>query len=161
MSENKKIRKVKVLKGKAKIEAEKQGLSSNDLVIVDLEGNIEKIDGDPVSYLLKRQSEKKTLKELIENRNRYDSELSLKTNLHLFEEDWTQVEKKVDGLIAELQTKLDDLNKDESRIYDVATDWEALTIEWVLGLLGVEEEHSPLCRVMKNLYPKKEPEKDE
>jgi radical SAM superfamily enzyme YgiQ (UPF0313 family) len=57
------IRKVKVLKGKAKNEAEKMGLSPNDLVIVTTiinplnplpEYRIEKIEEDPVSYLLKR-----------------------------------------------------------------------------------------------------------
>ena len=57
------IRKVKVLKGKAKTEAEKQGLSPDDLVIVttkinDLpEYSIEKVVGDPVSYLLGRKKE--------------------------------------------------------------------------------------------------------
>jgi len=54
------IRKVKVLQGRAKIEAEKQNLNPDDLVIVTTSVNslpeyhIEKIDGDPVSYLLKR-----------------------------------------------------------------------------------------------------------
>lgn len=47
------IRKVKVLQGRAKVEAEKQGLKPDDLVIVT-NNHIEKIDGDPVSYLLKR-----------------------------------------------------------------------------------------------------------
>lgn len=54
-----KIRKVKVLQGKAKTTAKKMGLSSNDLVIVTPE-YIEKIYGDPVSYLLKR-SEKQNV----------------------------------------------------------------------------------------------------
>lgn len=49
-----KIRKVKVLQGKAKTKAKKMGLSPDDLVIVTPKGCIEKIDGDPVSYLLKR-----------------------------------------------------------------------------------------------------------
>ena len=56
------IRKVKVLKGRAKSEADKQGLSPGDLVIVTTKINIgslpeyslEKIEGDPASYLLKR-----------------------------------------------------------------------------------------------------------
>jgi hypothetical protein len=57
------IRKVKVLQGRAKAEAEKQGLNPEDLVIVKTsvnpsnplpEYNIERIEGDPVSYLLKR-----------------------------------------------------------------------------------------------------------
>lgn len=48
-----KIRKVKVLQGKAKTNAKKMGLSPDDLVIVTPE-YIEKIDGDPISYLLKR-----------------------------------------------------------------------------------------------------------
>ncbi len=54
------IRKVKMLQGRAKVEAEKQGLTPNDLVIVTTtvnslpEYHIEKVDGDPVSYLLKR-----------------------------------------------------------------------------------------------------------
>lgn len=54
------IRKVKMLQGRAKEEAEKQGLTPNDLVIITTSVNslpeyrIEKVDGDPVSYLLKR-----------------------------------------------------------------------------------------------------------
>jgi len=48
-----KIRKVKVLQGKAKTTAKKMGLSPDDLVIVTSD-HIEKIDGDPVSFLLKR-----------------------------------------------------------------------------------------------------------
>jgi len=60
MSVDIRIRKVKVLKGRAKIEADKQKLSPDDLVIVTTSVNslpeytIEKIDGDPVSYLLNR-----------------------------------------------------------------------------------------------------------
>ena len=50
---NIRIRKVKVLQGRAKSNAKKMGLSPNDLVIVTPE-YIEKIVGDPVSYLLKR-----------------------------------------------------------------------------------------------------------
>lgn len=49
---NIRIMKVGVLKGKAKANAEKLGLSPNDLVIVK-GSQIEKIIGDPVSYLLK------------------------------------------------------------------------------------------------------------
>jgi len=54
------IRKVKVLQGRAKEEADKQRLSPDDLVIVTTsigslpEYHIEKIDGDPISFLLKR-----------------------------------------------------------------------------------------------------------
>lgn len=54
------IRKVKMLQGRAKVEAEKQGLAPSDLVIVTTSVNslpeyrIEKVVGDPVSYLLKR-----------------------------------------------------------------------------------------------------------
>ena len=54
------IRKVKVLNGRAKSEAEKQKLAPNDLVIVTTSVNslpeyhIEKVVGDPVSFLLKR-----------------------------------------------------------------------------------------------------------
>lgn len=51
------IRLVKVLQGKAKTEARKLGLSPDDLVIVTPK-YIEKIDGDPVSYLLKRAKQK-------------------------------------------------------------------------------------------------------
>jgi len=61
-------------------------------------------------------------------------------DLENFQQFYTK--EQVDGLVAELQTKLDDLNKDDSRIYDVAKDWEALTIEWVLGLLGVKESEN-------------------
>jgi len=72
MSENKtsvdtRIRKVKVLQGRAKAEADKQKLAPNDLVIVttsvkikDLpEYHIEKIDGDAVSFLLKQANKKR------------------------------------------------------------------------------------------------------
>ena len=51
-----KIRKVKVLQGKAKEEADKQKLAPDDLVIVT-DNHVEKIDGDPVSFLLKRSQE--------------------------------------------------------------------------------------------------------
>lgn len=61
MSADIRIRKVKVLRGRAREEAEKLGLNPNDLVIVTTrlvnsvpEYYIEKVDGDPVSYLLKR-----------------------------------------------------------------------------------------------------------
>ena len=60
MSTDMRIRKVKVLQGGARKEAEKKGLKPDDLVIVTTsvgsvpEYHIEKIDGDPVSYLLKR-----------------------------------------------------------------------------------------------------------
>jgi hypothetical protein len=67
------IRKVKVLQGRAKAEAEKQGLNSEDLVIVKTSVksgslpnyHIEKIEGDPVSYLLKRVEQE--IKEKSEN----------------------------------------------------------------------------------------------
>ena len=57
------IRKVKVLKGRAKNEAARLGFVPEDLVIVTMsidplnplpEYHLEKIEGDPVSYLLKR-----------------------------------------------------------------------------------------------------------
>jgi len=61
MSEDIKIRVVNVLQGKAKAEAEKKKLAPDDLVIVTTtivnsfpQYHVEKIDGDPVSYLLKR-----------------------------------------------------------------------------------------------------------
>jgi hypothetical protein len=60
MSQEHCIRKVKVLQGRAKDAAEKQGLGPDDLVIVTTsvhplpEYHIEKIDGDPVSFLLKQ-----------------------------------------------------------------------------------------------------------
>ena len=47
------IRKVKVLQGEAKKEADEKGLNPEDLVIVQQKG-LEKIEGDPVSYLIKR-----------------------------------------------------------------------------------------------------------
>ena len=53
MSETIKIRKVKVLQGKAKVEAEKRKLSPDDLVIVKNDHIKEVIIGDPVSFLLK------------------------------------------------------------------------------------------------------------
>ncbi len=52
------IRKVSVLRGRAKDEAERQGLDPDDLVIVTTsvhplpEYHLEKIEGSPVSYLL-------------------------------------------------------------------------------------------------------------
>ena len=59
------FRKVKVLQGRAKEEADKQGLSPDDLVIMKTtivnsfpEYGIEKIEGDPISYLLKRGEKK-------------------------------------------------------------------------------------------------------
>ncbi len=54
------IRKVKVLQGRARSEAEKQNLKPDDLVILKTSVNslpeysVEKIEGDPVSYLIKR-----------------------------------------------------------------------------------------------------------
>lgn len=61
MSKSIEIRKVKVLRGRAKEEAEKKGLKPDDLVIVTTnivntlpEYHVEKIEGDPVSFLLKR-----------------------------------------------------------------------------------------------------------
>jgi len=64
---------VKVLQGRAKAEAEKQGLNPEDLVIVKTsvksgslqEYYIEKIEGDPVSHLLKRVEQE--IKEKSEN----------------------------------------------------------------------------------------------
>ena len=59
------IRKVKMLQGGAKTEADKQNLKDDDLVILTTtivdgfpEYQLEKIEGDPVSYLLKRTKEK-------------------------------------------------------------------------------------------------------
>jgi len=57
------IRKVKILQGQAKIEADKQDLKDNDLVIVKTivhkdcppDYQLEKIVGNPVSYLLNRR----------------------------------------------------------------------------------------------------------
>lgn len=57
-----KIKKVKMLKGRAKQEAEKKGLKPNDLVIVRNGIEIEKIVGDPVSYLLKHSQKKENQK---------------------------------------------------------------------------------------------------
>jgi len=60
MSADIRIRKVKVLQGRAKDEADAQRLSPEDLVIVKTTigslpaYEIEKIEGDPVSFLLKR-----------------------------------------------------------------------------------------------------------
>ncbi len=60
MSADMRIRKVKVLQGRAMDEAIKMGLASDDLVILTTNVNslpeyhIEKIDGNPISYLLKR-----------------------------------------------------------------------------------------------------------
>jgi hypothetical protein len=47
------IAKVKMLTGKAKDDAKKKGLAPDELVIVD-GSKVEKIEGDPVSFLLKR-----------------------------------------------------------------------------------------------------------
>lgn len=60
MSEDIGIRKVKFLQGRAKDEADKQSLQLDDLVLLTTSVNslpeyhMEKIIGDPVSYLLKR-----------------------------------------------------------------------------------------------------------
>jgi hypothetical protein len=60
MSVDMRIRKVKVLQGRAHEEAMKKGLAPNDLVILTTcvnslpEYGVEKIEGDPVSFLLKR-----------------------------------------------------------------------------------------------------------
>jgi hypothetical protein len=48
------VRKVKVLEGTAKEEAENLKLNPEDLVLVKDSHIIDKIDGDPVSFLLKR-----------------------------------------------------------------------------------------------------------
>jgi hypothetical protein len=50
------IRKVKVLEGKEKDEAEKMNLNPEDLVFIT-DDHIEKINGDPLSWLLKRAKE--------------------------------------------------------------------------------------------------------
>ena len=63
------IRKVKVLRGRARDEADKMGLEPDDLVIITTslhplpEYHIEKVEGDPVSFLLRQlevQSSEKT-----------------------------------------------------------------------------------------------------
>ncbi len=59
---NEMIRKVKVLRGRAREQADRMNLSLDDLVIVKTiiephslpQYHIEKVEGDPVSYLLKR-----------------------------------------------------------------------------------------------------------
>jgi len=59
---NTRIRKVKFLQGMAKILAENQGLSPSDLVVLTV--SIEKVVGDPVSFLLSKvQSSEQTPKE--------------------------------------------------------------------------------------------------
>ena len=63
------IRKVSVLRGRAKDEAERQGLDPDDLVIVTTsvhplpEYHIEKVVGDPVSYLLSKDQSSEENKE--------------------------------------------------------------------------------------------------
>jgi hypothetical protein len=60
MSVDMRIRKVSVLQGRAKDEAVRMGLLPNDLIILTTsvkslpEYHIEKIEGNPISYLLKR-----------------------------------------------------------------------------------------------------------
>ena len=60
MQEDIRIRKVKVLQGRLMEEALNKGLDSNDLVIVTTrvnslpKYNIEKIEGDPISFLINR-----------------------------------------------------------------------------------------------------------
>jgi hypothetical protein len=60
MSADIRIRKVKVLQGRAMDEAIKMGLASDDLVILTTNVNslpeyhIEKVEGNPISYLLRR-----------------------------------------------------------------------------------------------------------
>ena len=65
MSADIRICAVKVLQGRAKEEAVKQDLKPDDLVILKTSVNslpeysVEKIEGDPVSYLLKRAGKTK------------------------------------------------------------------------------------------------------
>ena len=62
------IRKVKVLQGKPKIEAEKLGLSPEDLVLVTTTINfdsppdyaVEKIEGSPMDFLLSNKRDTET-----------------------------------------------------------------------------------------------------
>jgi len=57
------IRMVKVLRGRARDEADRMGLEPDDLVIVTAslhplpEYHVEKVEGDPVSFLLKQSEE--------------------------------------------------------------------------------------------------------
>jgi len=100
-----------------------------------------------------QEKEKKTLK-FPELRETNDFGLDYWETKKIYEE-WR------DGLVAELQTFLYPAimgdwirrNSDANTIREFIT---RLINEKVLGRLGVEEEHSPLCRVMKNLYPKKD-----
>ena len=52
------IRKVKVLEGEAKVNAVKMKLDPEDLVLVQNDGSLEVIEGDPISWLVNRAKEK-------------------------------------------------------------------------------------------------------
>lgn len=85
--------------------------------------------------------------------------------------------EQVAGLVAELQKRRKSIEKERFKAlsdkttlhsaeerFDISMKIERCYAEEsmiteVLVLLGVKEEHSPLCRVMKNLYPKKETKK--
>lgn len=96
MSADIRVRKVKMLKGRVREEAEKKGLKPNDLVIItttidiDLlpEYQIEKIEGDPVSYLLRRSSNEKVRnmieRDLLEECNKLQMCDKCKTKLYFF-----------------------------------------------------------------------------
>jgi hypothetical protein len=110
----------------------------------------------------------RTLRELIEDRNRYDSELSLKTNLHLFDEDWMFVEKKVDVLISEIQNLREYIDKLFSlRLYgnvivpDNVPEYFKADVEHVhqeiikelnklLGLFGVDDKRIRKVKVLQD-----------
>jgi hypothetical protein len=71
MMQDRVIRKVKVLRGRAKEEADKQGLKPEDIVIITTdfsngppEYTLEKIDGNPVSFLLKHAIQDKNREEV-------------------------------------------------------------------------------------------------
>ena len=109
------IRKVKVLQGRAKAEAEKQGLNPEDLVIVKTsvksgslpEYYIEKIEGDPISYLLKRVEQ-----EIEEKSENY---AKLCARLHEQVIDLTLKNKELKQKLQQLLNEFPDINNEKYR----------------------------------------------
>ena len=85
----------------------------------------------PDSYDKKRVSEQNTLKQLM--RKNFGNENVVNAFYNLLQED-----ASIQGFKDWLQGKLDELNKDDKRVYDMPTDYRAFMLEDLLTELGVE-----------------------